>query len=195
VRPNFKRDGLCRMADQGIDSTTGTIWMAECTMPLRPLVSLHEFLQEFEPFGIYRDPGQHPHQPELPTDACPTYKFDRTFNVAGLDFLISVGFSDLRAATSPKLRVTRMFALGSKWKRETSLLSRLMRFSPLSSPTVKAPERLGAMEEQRLAYEKWLRDTRVQTAHEQTHRWGSVKLLYGRHECFHLQVDYFDGLR
>ena len=45
-----------------------------------------------------------------------------------------------------------------------------------------------------LTYERWLRDTMAQTAHEQTYPWGSVRLLYARHDRYHLRIDYSDSL-
>ena len=186
-RQSTARQTLELMAQHGIDTKTGEIWLAESATPIRPLMALQEFMETFESLGAFRS--------DVARNPFPTIGFDRTHSIAGQHFSVAGQFSDTRSAHTPSLRIVRFFATRSAWRRkEAGVLLSLRRFFSSNPLMVGQPQRFRSMEKQRAVYDSWLTRIVGQTTHEQEFVWGKLKLINSRNECYHLQFEFLENL-
>jgi hypothetical protein len=174
------------MVQHGVDATTGEIWLEESTAPIRPLMPLPQFMETFEPLGVARM--------DMAMNPFPQCAFGRTVCVGDQLFSVSSQFSDSRSTRTPDLRIVRLFAMRSAWKRkQAGVLLALRRFFSSKPRMVGLPQGYRSMEKQRVIYESWLSRTVGQTSHEQTYIWGHLKLVNSRNECYFLQFEFLDS--
>jgi hypothetical protein len=174
------------MIQHGVDTQTGDIWFDESTAPIRPLMSLQEFMEAFESLGVARV--------DVAMNPFPQCVFDRTICIGGQLFCISTQFSDSRSAHSPDLQMIRLFAKRSAWKRkQTGILLALRRFLSSKPLMVGLPQGYDSMEEQLSIYESWLSRTVGQTTHKQSYVWGHLNLVNSQDDCYFLQFDFLDS--
>lgn len=181
---------MSALDDLGIDTITGELLIAASASSIRPLMPMSEFLQTFGPFGGYREPAQLQQLPAALKSNFPVCRFDRTWCLNGVKFLISLQFSDTTLSSDPDLRHIRMFATKTAWKRRDGAVHKLRKFFSKNPLMVGVPDMYESMERQREVYGKWLREVSGRDDHEQQYQWGHLNLVNSRQECFHIQIDY-----
>ena len=171
------------MTECGVDAQTGEIWLAEDVAPIRPLMTLEEFLESFEPLDAFRtDVAQNPF---------PTCGFGRTFRNGDQHFTVAGQFSDSRPTCTPQLRIVRLFATRSAWSRKKAgVLLRLRRMFSSNPMLIGLARGYHTMEQQLAVYESWMSASVGQAKHEQAYSWGHLKLMNSRNECYHLQFEF-----
>lgn len=153
-----------------LDRETGEIWMTECKVPIRPRMTVKEFLAAFAS-------SQGVHCGEA---MC---IFRGTRCVGGTHFHLHLYFDadEQIDAEEQKLRSVWMFYSTRRWEPPTGWRKWLPTFSPIIGN-----------EADELACKTWLRAHVSQTLPEQLYRWGYLRLRFWRSEDPYIQVEYFD---
>ena len=175
------------MSKHGLDLSSGEIWLDECATPIRPFMSLDEFLETFASIGAFRDRAQlQPKIQRLWPNSPPICHFKRTLCLLDTHLSISLQFSK---DGNPTLRNIRMFVRPTRWTGTINFLGKLRRLFT-GNPLSGMPKGFKSMEQQLEAYEQWLHAATGQTEHHQTGPWGELVLVNYRQEGYLFQINY-----
>ena len=175
------------MSRHGLDLSTGQIWLDECAKPIRPFMSLDEFLHTFSAVGAFRDPAQL-NRPPLPgwPPPPPICHFKKTFCLLDTYLSISLQFSP---DENPTLRNIRMFVRRQELSGKIGFFARIRR-AVTGSILAGMPKGFRSRKKELETYEAWLLAATGKNDHQQTFPWGELMLVDYRGDCYLFQINY-----
>ncbi len=174
------------MSLQCIDLGSGEVWLPECSVPIRPLMPMQEFLDSFSALGAVE--GGHCSDDKVINS---TGGFGRTMRLGTLPFFVSCIFRGHRQSAKPRpLIYLQLIPVGADWRRGSGFLWKIRQFFGMRS-TYPTPVAFGTLDAQRAIYENWLYETLGQGNPRQAYPWGRISLEDWRRESWYINIEFF----